>query len=352
MQEVIKTNNRIRYIDALRGLAMFLVVMGHVMQFSFNLGGYKTFLTSVIISIHLPLFFFISGYFAYKAVERWTTSFFTSNLKNKLFVLIVPATIFFSLYTHNPIGYFIKYGFDAYWFTYVLLQFFIIYYTLSLIGRYTYKRVVDVGLILLSFVGVAYLAIGNRAFPLWKYLVLENTCKYLQFFVLGIFCKKYNTLFYRIINNQLFRGIALVTYVIGFFLCYNGFLYKIPLFYSFLHDEVVRFAGVFVIFIFFHKYADYFEKENYVSRSFLLVGQRTLDIYLIHYFFLPTLEIFSPYINSNKMFIVQLIISFSLSVLIVALCLLISNIVRINDACAYYCFGSKNEKKNEHSHYW
>ena len=54
---------RVIYIDQLKGVAMLLVVMGHVLGFDFfsweTLQG--TFLNNLITSIQMPLFFFLSG---------------------------------------------------------------------------------------------------------------------------------------------------------------------------------------------------------------------------------------------------------------------------------------------------
>lgn len=56
-------STRINYIDQLKGLAMLLVVMGHVSAFDFfsleTVPG--TFLNNIITSLQMPLFFFLSG---------------------------------------------------------------------------------------------------------------------------------------------------------------------------------------------------------------------------------------------------------------------------------------------------
>lgn len=52
-------NNRIDYIDILRGFAIFLVTLGHIIEKS----GYKESpLFTFIYSFHMPLFFCISGF--------------------------------------------------------------------------------------------------------------------------------------------------------------------------------------------------------------------------------------------------------------------------------------------------
>lgn len=52
-------NNRIQYIDRLKGMAILLVVIGHLMAFC--TGGERNPIYEVICSFHMPLFMFLSG---------------------------------------------------------------------------------------------------------------------------------------------------------------------------------------------------------------------------------------------------------------------------------------------------
>ena len=88
---------RIRYIDALRGFTMFLVVLGHVMITSLNISR-DSIVCTFFLSFRMPIFFFISGYIAYNATNLWTPSFFIQKIKKKAFVQIIPACLIFTLY--------------------------------------------------------------------------------------------------------------------------------------------------------------------------------------------------------------------------------------------------------------
>ena len=52
-------NNRINYIDTLRGFAIILVVLGHLLERN---GYTESALYNTIYSFHMPLFFCISGF--------------------------------------------------------------------------------------------------------------------------------------------------------------------------------------------------------------------------------------------------------------------------------------------------
>ena len=59
----VRMKERISTLDAIRGLAIFLVVLGHSVQFNvpdpFNNPVFK-----IIYSFHMPLFISVSGYLA------------------------------------------------------------------------------------------------------------------------------------------------------------------------------------------------------------------------------------------------------------------------------------------------
>lgn len=208
-------STRINYIDALRGFTMFLVVFGHVMTFSINLGGYDNVIWSIFVIFRMPLFFFVAGFLTYKLTSVWNFSFYYKNIKKKFLVQIIPTLFFFSLYMickgGNPISSLLGYGFDGYWFTIVLFEMFFIYFSIALLCHYFYvkhkSRIIDLILISISIMGLVvlifYRGIGGQ---MWSILCLENLTKYFQFFVFGILCKKYLNKFVNIINSDYFKG--------------------------------------------------------------------------------------------------------------------------------------------------
>lgn len=75
---VIKSDERLQYIDIARGIAIICVILGH-------LG--NPLITRVVFTFHVPLFFFITGYFT--SSKRSVCDF----IKNKARTLIVPYMI-------------------------------------------------------------------------------------------------------------------------------------------------------------------------------------------------------------------------------------------------------------------
>ena len=92
-------NRRIGYIDQIKGLAIFLVVLAHVMAFTYQ--NWEVVLQHknvapllwwrIIYSFHMPLFFCVSGYLC--SIKKGYTKF----VRNKVRSLIIPFSSFFIL---------------------------------------------------------------------------------------------------------------------------------------------------------------------------------------------------------------------------------------------------------------
>ena len=79
---------RIDYIDEIRGVAILLVVMGHIIQFNGIKISNPVF--EFIYSFHMPLFFAISGYITQKVTNITNTKQYILFLKKKFIALIIP----------------------------------------------------------------------------------------------------------------------------------------------------------------------------------------------------------------------------------------------------------------------
>ena len=212
---IVVKKQRVKYIDALRGFTMLLVVLQHVLTFSFGIQAYDTALTNIFVSFRMPMFFFISGYIAYKASVIWDKHLYKYNLKKKAIIQLVPTVFFFSLYCFsnyiNPLNSFMSTGLGGYWFTFVLFEMFFVFYTISLFS----KKYFDFMLIFLSFIGIVSLVMLRTDSQLWTMLCLENLCKYFQFFTLGLLCRKYNNHFLTLMKNDLFKTIVLIIFIVS-----------------------------------------------------------------------------------------------------------------------------------------
>lgn len=124
---------RIGFIDAMRGLAMLLVVIGHVFVFSFIDEG-NMFFRILCGELQIPLFFMVSGF-----LMNMPSHGFWKFLGKKTFLLFVPAALFMALYVwmkgNNYISAWIDSNKGGYWFTFSLFQFVAVYTVLKLVSQ-------------------------------------------------------------------------------------------------------------------------------------------------------------------------------------------------------------------------
>ncbi len=335
---------------------MFLVVFQHLYLWSFKIPTYESVLAHIFITFRMPMFFFISGYIGYKAIEYWNKSFFINRLSKKAIVQLVPTIIFFSTYYicfgGNPISFF-TYGLGAYWFTLVLFEMFLIYFIISYISN-TYTKwggkIFDLLLILTTLLGLfAYDTYRDYTYKIWDILSLSNLTYFLQFFTLGIFCKRYNYIFIKFITNNIIIALSTISFIIIMILIHqtggvSAIKGNFGLIGIFTHDIAERYLGLFIVFAFFYKNRNFFEKDNLFNKCITFTGRRTLDIYLIHYFLIPNLPFFKPLLEANQNVVLELFIPGIMTALVVSVCLMISSILRNSEFLAHYLFGAKSDK--------
>lgn len=130
MEEGLKTERkRLEWLDAMRGFTMIMVVAFHVSQISYV----ETLKTSAalpfLVLFRMPLFFFVSGFLAYKSRFVWTARNTLGLLGKKLKIQVFPALVFLCVFIVLRKSHFwpaftssmaspTKSG---YWFTWVLL---------------------------------------------------------------------------------------------------------------------------------------------------------------------------------------------------------------------------------------
>ena len=101
-------------------------------------------------------------------------------------------------------------------------------------------------------------------------------------------------------------------------------------------------TGMWLVFTCFRLSESWLQKLR-LSKPLQYVGTRTLDIYLLHYFFLPRFSL--PYADQLKAFNSQFVefwVILAVS-LIVLLSLLASYIIRLSPFLGHYLFGVKRE---------
>ena len=300
---------------------------------------------SFVVTFHVPMFFFISAFLAYKGLEVWTNKLVLQSIRSKIVQLIIPTFFFFSLYklchAESPLDFF-GMGPGGYWFTVVLFEFFIAYYIITLLAHHIKQtHVFDLFLIGLALLLQAISIVAYRDDNVWRMFQLYNFNFYFLFFALGLLCRRHYDKFSRLIGNTHVCAVVILLFIAGFYVDYNHLLKSPHL--SYANYLMTKILAVLMIFAFFQSKARYFDSNTITSSTLSFVGRRTLDIYLVHWFFIPQLSQFKELIQPSSMVLFQIIIPALIAAGIIALCLLCSELIRTSNVLAHYILGVKRQ---------
>ena len=335
---------RLQWLDAMRGFTMILVVAYHVAQMGFGENEKTSCSLPFLVLFRMPLFFFVSGFLAYKVSFQWNLSSIGHQLWKKFLVQVIPTLVFLSIFIILRKGDFwanfthilslpTKSG---YWFTWVLLQMFVIYYA---IGRHSWA----IWAMWLVSIGVYATLYMPKIFTYHKadffqVSSLVLTMKFMQFFLLGNLVHRYWDRVQRIFIAPWF--FPTVT-VLAFFCCADIFRWHIFKFmWTNLPRTLAMYSLLMMVVTFFHYYQGWLTCETWLGRTLQYVGTRTLDIYLIHFIVMPKLTFVGKWLNANQPnFLIDIMCSLIVAVPVIVLCCLISHILRVSPFFKKYLFG-------------
>lgn len=267
---------RLIWADALRGLLILLVVLGHSLQH----GDYENRISwNIIYSFHMAAFFVVSGYVGFKQNYK------VSSLFGKACQLLLPFaswTILETLINGPRFSRIINAFLDpdtSYWFVYVL---FVILSLFILSIQFSNKKGVKSDIVLASEVIFLILVMVITEFRL---LGFQFISLYFGFYVLGYWLRKYKVQF-------------LSTYVISLgiiwlFLAIFWRMHTVPVHLQWASDYIpsslitygYRYITAFVGSLFFISFAmRCMNTENTICRLLSYFGRISLGIYIIHLF--------------------------------------------------------------------
>lgn len=335
---------RIEYIDAMRGFTIFLVVLQHVSIFVLMSGNLEAFFFSkIFMIISMPLFFLISGFVLYKKGDEWNLSNTLIFFRKKLPVLILsPFLFFFSFVSIRHLQFFesINGLYKAgYWFTFVLFEFYVFYALLNWIIRFCKLEgfLTDVVLILGGGIVYFFCIYGIFAQLLPEEILGLLSVDHWYFFfylIVGVLVRKNYEKFELLNKSQYFATGCIVVFFS--FNLFPSWFDTSPTLYNFF----MRLSGLFLVFAVFSTHQNIFSSSHRVGRIFQFLGRRTLDIYLIHYFFLFTnLRSVLPDFSNLNTPLVELFVGTAVAILIIMASLLVSFVLRTSPLLAHWMFG-------------
>ncbi len=351
---------RLEWLDALRGFTMIMVVAYHVCQNTFLLDPKMSSSMPFLVLFRMPLFFFVSGFLAYKATLVWDLQTLGSLLLKKMRVQIIPTLVFFLFslavlykgpYWDVLIEKLVSPTKGGYWFTIALLWMFVIYYIFSYFeSKLKWNSWIPITLLFVVSMIVYetcflpqhfWWAFGRKGLhnDTWLHMTsLIQVMQYMPFFIYGNIVHRYWGQAQRVMDSRWF--FPLIVLIVVF--CTLDVLkwHTMRMQWTNLPMTLAKFILLTIVFMYFRHYQLYFTKMTWIGRSFQYIGRRTLDIYLIHFLFLPNLPGIGTFFTSNRHnFVMDTTLSVLLGLLIIGFCIISSNVLRVSPFFKKYLFG-------------
>lgn len=286
--------------DIAKAIAIYLVVVGHVRNnVLYDVGGGIWF-------FHMPVFFFISGYFAEKSLCRYSMQEFC---KKKIMTLIVPfflwSLISIMLNSFLSIAK-NSFTFTFFWeemqsiFIYARSVWFLIILFITSIFYMIVRRIFNNKFLFIY--GLALWAAVSCLLPddvlrLYKFKWL------FPFFFAGAMVKRANkeskkiNIFCVLAGNVIFYTMATFLYKTKIFVDYTTYSYEsIEDIAGGILCYAVSFIGIWAVL----EVAGYLKKIRIVERILSVIGQYSIDIYVIHMFLIKIVFFMPTMLQENK----------------------------------------------------
>lgn len=323
----------LEYIDGLKGFAIFLVVFAHVIAWSY--GDLDTFLTNiraswlfwVVYSFHMPLFFAVSGYLAYRSFEHTTPWEMIKKRTIQLLLPYVAIELFVNLVLQQTMNY---------WFLIAL-------YWMYVVTSVSQK--VKLAYPVLLYVLIYGITILFPKLNEIDYLFIPSFKDHYLSFLIGFYLCKYPK-FYQISREYFFKYSLLCFFIlyIPMVLCTDIESYrqmwggKIFMVYRFLKST----CGVIFFFFLFEKECN---KIPFIS-WFSQIGKNTLIIYMIHVLFKFAIPPLGDAVNNYLDYpvLLQIVYSLPLTVLMIYISLYTKVLLEKDKVISIILLGKNNEK--------
>ncbi|MDB5159086.1 MAG: hypothetical protein JWR50_3793 [Mucilaginibacter sp.] len=337
-----KNTQRLIYIDQLKGIAIFLVVAGHFIQYN-TIDPVHNSLFAIIYSFHMPLFMFLSGYIAYKTITENIFNSYLKFIKKKGITILLP---FFSwpliispfflkkAFNYDPIKTLItivKAPTGGLWFLWFLFFITIIYSGFIALTSLTKRKNIYIDTFFFLFIltgvySIKYLNIINY---------IDSFTLYVFFFFIGVFVSKYEN----------FRAILFNNYVFSFCLIFFAVLCSLYEFNShnrlnFILKLFLANSAIFALYFIVCK----INWNNRINNYICYWGQNSLIIYVMQFSFINLLtpKYYLPQLNP----IILILITVVFSIIVIMVCLGIAKIVELSKILNLVMFGRTPSPKS------
>ena len=341
------TKPRLHYFDVLKGIAIFMVVMGHVITICVR-DIDRTTLFKFISEIHMPLFFFISGWFTYGVKNgKLKAPRLGARAKQLLLPMIVVSTLWIFYFPHSGLqspfdssfeGLWCSVGKNGYWFPLCLFEIIVVYALIRpLFGRIrgVFGSILFGTAIWVVLIAVAIVFDGT---PIGEIAGLPMLATYWAPFFIGVIASRHRDGFMRLTQSPVATTLSLL--VGGFALYYTCWFWEFPLPDCFvwisrglLHIALAIVAIAVVAPWVNNEYAALQpgQQPGRWVRLWTYLGVNSLGIYLLHYFFLFPMGILRPTLEGlNVSFVPMFVLSAVVAAVVILITLGLMRIISVS----------------------
>lgn len=341
--------NRLVHIDFLKGLAIFLMVMGHVLSWSMTDSGCPRtvdswFVREVIYSFHMPLFMFMSGYVIDLKNKTWSWDVSSKAVSSRLRTLLLPCASFKALGIIVSIivgGRIILNG-DMPWFLRSLFEIALLF---TVIKWLLYKlkvvsRVVEIVCLMSGYVIIFILTHLFRNTAIDEWISFTQFQIMYPYFIFGYVFRKFEM---NLKGNRIYTSMVVV-YALAFY------YYQYAQLSSSVHSAiryVLALSGIYIVYQLAYTYC---KSNGRVVKYFAYFGGHSIEIYLLSNYFIPRVPKIGKIIYETSLIpneylatsiLIQSVISIVLSVYCVTCCLLVMKIIEKSRILALLFFGRR-----------
>ena len=330
---------RLEYIDELKGLAILLVVMGHIMEFCLY-SGKTSFLHDAIYSFHMPLFAFLSGLVFTSLIDGkkiW------NKVQKQSFRLLVPFLTMGLFYSHTLFqgeSFWFQPFKQGLWYLWFLWQSYLITHIYNLlILKYIENKtkvcvVFDVCWIIMIYVFMRF-TMGFCQIDINNIVGSLHLMKLYPFFFIGVMLNRYKLPPHIWKSSKWLPDLSLIIWIVLLLeikLIPNNYLYKL--------SYIIEISALYPIVFYFAKFGNSYGK---VQKMLGIFGRYSLEIYMFHRFMTDTcdLHFVGDYIHCTESYAIESLIVIPLSILMSYVSVCLGKILEKMQLCSVLILGKR-----------
>lgn len=306
-------SERVKYIDRIKGFAIFCVIVGHL---TINPLGHKEFdlIRTVVGTFHVALLFFLSGF-----VISEPPSIKKIIKKAQLFCMpMITIGLIFAFFAGYDIMFFVRDGYKlGYWYLYVLCFFYIF-----LFPFYYFKNVNSIcfDIIYGLLISVIIYALYRFLPSFWVGVFSLSLCNlYWPLFFCGFIINKYNLSVYLFSRNWVY-SLSLIGYMLCSYLYIKG------------NEQAFRFIVILTPFFFLPLFKHREDSDSFLERELTKLGRNSLDIYIYHYLIIWTglisLERLGVFFTVTNNVLIEFVLLSFIAYLVCYLCMFLGFVLK------------------------